>query len=63
MPKDEFPRGPIHRCSFCSKTQTQVRRLVAGPNVFICNECIALCQEIIADDLPELRRAAVPRRV
>ncbi|MDO5142989.1 MAG: ATP-dependent Clp protease ATP-binding subunit ClpX [bacterium] len=60
MPKDEFPRGPIHRCSFCSKTQTQVRRLVAGPNVFICNECIALCQEIIADDLPELPDSALP---
>ena len=40
MPRDEFPpRGPsMHRCSFCGKTQDQVRRLVAGPNVFICNE-------------------------
>ena len=54
MPRDEFPpRGPsMHRCSFCGKTQDQVRRLVAGPNVFICNECILLCQEIISDDLP-----------
>ena len=54
MPKDEFPprgTGTLHRCSFCGKTQDQVRRLVAGPNVFICNECILLCQEIIADDL------------
>ena len=54
MPRDEFPpRGPsMHRSSFCGKTQDQVRRLVAGPNVFICNECILLCQEIISDDLP-----------
>ena len=54
MPRDEFPpRGPsMHRCSFCGKTQDQVRRLVDGPNVFICNECILLCQEIISDDLP-----------
>ena len=55
MPRDEFPPrnpGTLHRCSFCGKTQDQVRRLVAGPNVFICNECILLCQEIIADDLP-----------
>ena len=54
MTRDEFPpRGPsMHRCSFCGKTQDQVRRLVAGPNVFICNECILLCQEIISDDLP-----------
>ena len=54
MPKDEFPpRNPptMHRCSFCGKTQDQVRRLVAGPNVYICNECILLCQEIISDDM------------
>ena len=53
MPRDEFPpRGPsMHRCSFCGKTQDQVRRLVAGPNVFICNECILLCQEIVSDDV------------
>lgn len=55
MPRDEFPpRGPVHRCSFCGKTQDQVRRLVAGPNVFICNECILLCQEIISDDMPPM---------
>ena len=54
MPKDDYPTrgsGTLHRCSFCGKTQDQVRRLVAGPNVFICNECIMLCQEIIADDM------------
>ena len=54
MPKDEFPpRTPakVHKCSFCGKSQEQVRRLVAGPNVYICNECILLCQEIIADDM------------
>ena len=55
MPRDEFPpRGTLHRCSFCGKTQEQVRRLVAGPNVFICNECVLLCQEIISDDLPPM---------
>ena len=54
MANDEFPPRPVqkvHKCSFCGKTQDQVHRLVAGPNVFICNECILLCQEIIADDL------------
>ena len=50
MAKDDItPRK--HRCSFCGKTADQVRRLVAGPGAYICNECIALCQEIIADDL------------
>ena len=32
------------KCSFCGKSQEQVRRLVAGPNVYICDECIELCQ-------------------
>ncbi len=38
------------RCSFCGKTQEQVKRLVAGPNVFICNECIDLCYDIVEAD-------------
>ena len=42
---------PKHRCSFCGKTQDQVRRIIAGPGAYICNECIALCQEIVADDM------------
>lgn len=38
------------KCSFCGKSQEQVRRLVAGPNVYICDECIELCQEIIEEE-------------
>lgn len=38
------------QCSFCGKTQNQVKRLVAGPNVYICDECVALCQEIIQEE-------------
>lgn len=38
------------RCSFCGKTQDQVRRLIAGPNVYICDECVTLCQEIIEEE-------------
>lgn len=41
-----------HRCSFCGKTQDQVRRLIAGPAAYICNECISLCNEIMADEMP-----------
>lgn len=41
------------RCSFCGKPQDQVRRLIAGPNIFICNECIELCQEIIEEEFVE----------
>jgi ATP-dependent Clp protease ATP-binding subunit ClpX len=38
-------------CSFCGKSQKEVKKLVAGPSVFICEECIALCSDIIADDV------------
>jgi len=54
----------LKRCSFCNKTADQVRRLVAGPNAQICDECIALCNEIIQDDyqaLDELAAMELPR--
>lgn len=38
------------RCSFCNKSQEQVRKLIAGPNVYICDECIDICSEIIQDE-------------
>ena len=43
------------RCSFCGKHQDQVRRLIAGPGAYICNECVQLCMGILSDDvdLPE----------
>ncbi len=39
------------RCSFCGKTQDQVRKIVAGPNVYICDECVNLCHEIVLEEL------------
>ena len=41
------------KCSFCGKTQDQVKKLVAGPGVYICDECIELCNEIIAEEFSE----------
>jgi ATP-dependent Clp protease ATP-binding subunit ClpX len=41
------------KCSFCGKSQEQVRRLIAGPGVYICDECIELCQEIIDEEFDE----------
>lgn len=38
------------KCSFCGKLQSQVKRLIAGPNVYICNECISTCREMIEED-------------
>ena len=48
MANDERINRPV--CSFCGKPQEQVRRLVAGPGVFICDECVELCREIIEED-------------
>ena len=59
MAKDDFTTRKLHRCSFCGKTQDQVRRLIAGPNAFICNECIMLCRDIIDDDVVSTMNAAV----
>ncbi|MCK9478271.1 MAG: ATP-dependent Clp protease ATP-binding subunit ClpX [Firmicutes bacterium] len=42
------------KCSFCGKSQDQTRRLVAGPGVYICNECVGLCFDIIGDDNTEM---------
>src|SRR5207247_6802250 len=38
------------RCSFCNKSQNAVRKLIAGPAVFICDECVGVCQDIIDED-------------
>lgn len=43
------------KCSFCGKGQEQVKRLIAGPGVYICDECIELCSEIIEDEFEELK--------
>jgi len=42
----------IHHCSFCEKDQQQVKKLVAGNDVYICNECITLCYDILKEDAP-----------
>ncbi|MBP3929152.1 MAG: ATP-dependent Clp protease ATP-binding subunit ClpX [Peptostreptococcaceae bacterium] len=42
------------KCSFCGKNQEQVRRLIAGPNVYICDECVELCDEIIQEEIDEV---------
>ena len=46
------------KCSFCGKTQKQVRKLIAGPGVYICDECIELCNEIIEEELAEVTQSS-----
>ncbi len=48
------------RCSFCGKSQNEVKKLIAGPTVYICNECIDICIEIISDDAQQEAAAARP---
>ena len=59
------------KCSFCGKSQEQVRKLIAGPGVYICDECVDLCNEILDEELfdssstvpqPSPRRDANPER-
>jgi len=45
--------GAVLHCSFCGKSQDEVRKLIAGPTVYICDECIELCNEIIAEETEE----------
>ena len=40
-------------CSFCGKSQHEVRKLIAGPSVFICDECVELCNDIIREEIQE----------
>jgi len=50
------------RCSFCQKKQESVRKLIAGPKVFICDECVEVCVDIINDDSRVAENAAPPMR-
>ena len=45
--------GKILYCSFCGKSQHEVRKLIAGPSVYICDECVELCNDIIRDEAAE----------
>ena len=62
MPKKEAGDEAL-RCSFCNKSQREVKKLIAGPTVFICDECVDICLDIIAEDrmLDQEQEAALPK--
>lgn len=64
MAKDSGKHGNNLICSFCGKTQDEVRKLVAGPSVYICDECVDLCNDILTEELEDVggkvNRLAVP---
>jgi ATP-dependent Clp protease ATP-binding subunit ClpX len=47
----KYEGSELLKCSFCGKSQKQVKKLIAGPGVYICDECIDLCNEIIEEEL------------
>ncbi|HAY73829.1 MAG TPA: ATP-dependent Clp protease ATP-binding subunit ClpX [Ruminococcaceae bacterium] len=57
MPRDDERREKSVRCSFCGKTDGQVDKIIAGPGVYICNECIDLCSAIMAEEQAAAGRA------
>ncbi|MDR3361224.1 MAG: ATP-dependent Clp protease ATP-binding subunit ClpX [Bifidobacteriaceae bacterium] len=59
MPRISDGAADLLKCSFCGKSQKHVRKLIAGPSVYICDECIDLCNEIIAEELPAKKQDAV----
>jgi len=58
--KDE-DSGKLLYCSFCGKSQHEVKKLIAGPSVFICDECVELCNDIISEELQEQASSSVQK--
>ena len=55
--------GKLLYCSFCGKSQHEVRKLIAGPSVFICDECVELCNDIIREEVEEKPASAVQTKL
>src|ERR1043166_8529881 len=69
MSKDKNNYGTLC-CSFCGKSQKEVKKLIAGPAVYICDECIELCNDIIAEEIkleetlgPDLKKLPKPQEI
>jgi len=54
-------RGKVLYCSFCGKNQNEVKKLIAGPSVFVCDECVELCNDIIREEKVEVKQVAETR--
>ena len=61
MSDDKENNGEMLHCSFCGKSQAEVKKLVAGRGVYICDECIEVCINIVADELEFHRKNCRPR--
>ena len=62
MEKKEKKEAPPLRCSFCNKNQNQVKKLIAGPRAYICDECVQICLEIITEEKIAAQKQEKPKR-
>ncbi len=53
--KNNGDSGKLLYCSFCGKSQHEVRKLIAGPSVYVCDECVDLCNDIIREEIKHLK--------
>lgn len=60
---DNDKSGKLLYCSFCGKSQHEVRKLIAGPSVYICDECVDLCNDIIREEIREIAPASKPEKL
>ena len=67
MSDDNFSKGDdngkLLYCSFCGKSQHEVRKLIAGPSVFVCDECVDLCNDIIREEIQEKDTETTARKL
>ena len=55
--------GKLLHCNFCGKSQHEVRKLIAGPSVYVCDECVELCNDIIREELQESGEKSEERKL
>ena len=55
--------GKLLHCNFCGKSQHEVRKLIAGPSVYVCDECVELCNDIIREELQESSEEAEAKKL
>ena len=60
---DTEDNGKLLYCSFCGKSQHEVRKLIAGPSVYVCDECVELCNDIIREELQESNEETENRKL
>ena len=59
----EDENGKLLYCSFCGKSQHEVRKLIAGPSVFVCDECVDLCNDIIREEIQDKESEKTARKL